>query len=274
MRMTHRLLTILALLAAIFAAVAPVHAAPDYDEAAMGTVYRQFSERADAYFEGTTSVCIVKQDVTTSAATNQQASYPFPAAAGTFEISSSDANDTGAVQIVYLDSSWDRQTVTMTLNGQTKVTSSVSAWRVLSARCANSGAQDTTNQGTIYVFTGDCTSGVPDDLATILAIIPIAHGSSKGAVMTTPRSVGKGMIRAIHYALAEGVDFEVYATVIDRTATYPVKRVYGPFHLFQATGTIPLDLPLGSKTDVYLTAKTGTAAQKAWLALETFYSVR
>jgi hypothetical protein len=252
-------------------AVSPVYAAPDYDEAAMGTVYNQFSEVYDAYYEGTTAVSIVQQEVTAAAATNQQTAYPWPATAAVVKVTSTDANDTGAVILTYLDENWDRLEETLTLTGQTIVSSTATPIRVLGLRCVNSGAQDTTNQGTLYVFTGTATSGVPDALSTILAIVPIAHGESKGCVFTTPRNVTKGLLRGIHYTCAEGVDFEVYCTTIDRTQTYPVKRVFGPFMLFQANGFIPINAELDDKTDVYLTAKTGTAAQKCRLGLDVYY---
>jgi hypothetical protein len=265
------LLTITLIAIAAGFAAAPVHADPDYDEAAMGTVYNQFHETFDAFFEGTTTVCIVKQEVTAAAATNQQTAYPWIATAGTFEIASSDASDTGEVVVTYIDSFWDRKTATKTLTGQTLVTSTETAMRILSIECVNSGAQDTTNQGTIYVFTGTATSGVPDDLSKVLALIPIGVGKSKGAVFSTPRNVTKGIVKGIKYALGEGVDFYVYLNVVDRSVTYPVKKVYGPFYLFQTTGYIPLDVPLDDKMDVYLTGATGTAAQKAWLGFDVFY---
>lgn len=257
-------------IAAGFAA-APVYAAPDYDESAMGMTYNQFYETASAYFEGTTTVCIVKQDLTTAAATNQQTAYPWPSSAAVVKVTSSDANDTGAVILTYLDENWDRQEETLTLTGQTIVSSTATPIRVLGLRCVDSGAQDTTNQGTLYVFTGTATSGVPDSLATILAIVPIGYGSSKAAVYSTPRSVSKGIIKGIRYSCAEGVDFAAYLTIIDRSQTYPVKKVYGPFNLFQATGVLPVYIDIGSKTDIYMTANTGTAAQKCLLGFDVFY---
>jgi hypothetical protein len=252
-------------------ATAPVNAAPDYDEVSMDQLYNQYHEMHDAYFEGTTTVCIVKQDLTTSADTYQQTAYPFPSAAAAVKISSSDANDTGEVVLTYLDSNWDRQTVTHTLTGQTQVATTVTPIRVLSLVCNDSGAQDKTNQGTIYVYTGTATSGVPDSLSTVLAIVPIGAGRSKMCVTSIPRNVSKGLIRGIDYACAESVDFYFYLYTIDRSETYPILKQYGPFYVFQSSGRIPLNIPVNDKFDVYMTGATGTAAQKCWLNLDLYY---
>lgn len=269
---------LLTVLVALFAAT-PVLALTSEDEMLafrMGESFVHVNELYDAYWEGSTSVDIIQQTPAAAAAENQQATYNWYTSAGTFEVSSSDANDTGSVKITYLDSNWDRQTVTKTMTGQTAVAGGVNAIRILKAEYLTSGAQDTTNQGTIYVTggascTGTRSSGVPSTLSEVLCVIPIGAGVSKTCVFTTPRNIVRGAVRRVIAHTAEGVDFDVYLNIIDRTQTYPVVRKYGPFHAFQNVVDIPLNVSIGQKTDIYLTGQTGTAAQDGFFAFEVYY---
>lgn len=92
--------------------------------------------------------------------------YAYPASASVMTVSSSSANDaaagTGArtVKISGLDSNWDRADETVTLNGQTAVTTTTSFIRVFRMEIMTWGSGGT-NAGVIYVGTGTVTSGVP-----------------------------------------------------------------------------------------------------------------
>jgi len=90
--------------------------------------------------------------------------YPWPTAAETLDVVSDDANDddgsTGArtVEIEGLDSNWDVQTETVTMDGTTAVTTTNSFLRVYRARVVTAGSSGT-NEGTI-TFTNTTSSNV------------------------------------------------------------------------------------------------------------------
>ena len=80
--------------------------------------------------------------------------YPWPTAAETLNVVSSDANDTSAgtgartVEIEGLNSNWNVLTETVSMNGTTNVTTTNSFLRVYRARVVTAGSTET-NAGTI-----------------------------------------------------------------------------------------------------------------------------
>lgn len=114
--------------------------------------------------------------VGTSEATlwEQGGRYSFPSSASTMTVSSSDANDTAAgtgartVQIYGLDANYLEVDETVTLNGQTAVTTTNSYIRKHRAivRSAGSGGEAA---GIIYIGTGTVTAGVPANIFTTIA---------------------------------------------------------------------------------------------------------
>ena len=92
--------------------------------------------------------------------------YVYPPSATTMTVSSSDANDTSAgtgartIQISGLDGSYNEISETITMNGQTPVTTSNSYLRVNRALVLTAGSGGA-NAGIIYVGTGTVTAGVP-----------------------------------------------------------------------------------------------------------------
>jgi hypothetical protein len=92
--------------------------------------------------------------------------YVYPPSATTMTVSSSDVNDTSAgtgartVLISGLDGSYNEISETITMNGQTPVTTSNSYLRVNRALVLTAGSGGV-NAGIIYVGTGTVTSGVP-----------------------------------------------------------------------------------------------------------------
>lgn len=99
--------------------------------------------------------------------------YAYPPSATTMTVSSSDANDTSAgtgartVLISGLDGSYNEISETITMNGQTPVTTSNSYLRVNRALVLTAGSGGA-NAGIIYVGTGTVTSGVPANKYTTI----------------------------------------------------------------------------------------------------------
>jgi hypothetical protein len=99
--------------------------------------------------------------------------YSYPPSATTMTVSSSNTNDTSAgtgartVLISGLDGDYDEISETITLNGQTAVTTINSFLRVNRAIVLTAGSGGV-NAGIIYVGTGTVTSGVPANIYTTI----------------------------------------------------------------------------------------------------------
>jgi len=99
--------------------------------------------------------------------------YSYPPSASTMTVSSSDVNDTSAgtgartVQIFGLDGSYNEASETISLNGQTAVTTVNSYIRMNRALVLTAGSGGA-NAGNIYVGTGTVTAGVPANIYTII----------------------------------------------------------------------------------------------------------
>ena len=99
--------------------------------------------------------------------------YSYPPSASTMTVSSSDVNDTSAgtgartVLISGLDASYNEASETITLNGQTAVTTVNTYIRMNRALVLTAGSGGS-NAGNIYVGTGTVTSGVPANIYTII----------------------------------------------------------------------------------------------------------
>lgn len=115
--------------------------------------------------------------------------YSYPAAAAVVYVSSSSTNDTSAgtgartVFIQGLDSNYLPLSETVTLNGQTQVSTSGSFLRVFRAYVVTAGSGGT-NAGDIYVGTTGASSGVPT--GTFYAKIAAGEGQTLMAVYTVP----------------------------------------------------------------------------------------
>lgn len=113
---------------------------------------------------------------------------PFPAAASTVTVSSSDAADTllgtGArsVQVSGLDAAYNPIDELVVLNGQTPVTSARSYLRVFAVAVVSAGSSGA-NVGDIYVGTGAVAAGVP---ALVLMRARPSNNVSQSAVYTVP----------------------------------------------------------------------------------------
>ena len=99
--------------------------------------------------------------------------YSYPPSATTMTVSSSDTNDTSAgtgartVQIAGLDGDYNEISETITLNGQTAVTTTNYFLRVNRALVLTAGSGGV-NAGIIYVGTGTVTLGVPANVYTTI----------------------------------------------------------------------------------------------------------
>ncbi len=106
--------------------------------------------------------------------------YTFSTSANIMYISSSDNGDTQDMEVQGLDSSWEPSVQTVTLTGQTVATFSTMI-RVF--RVKNLGTTD--NAGNVYVgTTSSVTAGVPDDPATVRAIMGIGNNQTLMAIWT------------------------------------------------------------------------------------------
>ena len=114
--------------------------------------------------------------------------YSHPSSASTMTVSSSSTADTSAgtgartVEIFGLDADYNEVSETITLNGQTAVTTTNTYLRMNRAivRSAGSGEQ---NAGVIYVGTGTVTAGVP---ANKYATIAVGDNQTLMCVWTVP----------------------------------------------------------------------------------------
>ena len=99
--------------------------------------------------------------------------YSYPPSAITMTVSSSDTNDTSAgtgartIQILGLDGNYNEISETITMNGQTAVTTTNSFLRVNRALVLTAGSGGA-NAGIIYVGTGTVTLGVPANIYTTI----------------------------------------------------------------------------------------------------------
>ena len=120
----------------------------------------------------------------------QGGAYSHPSSASTMTLSSSNANDTSAgtgartVEVFGLDTNYDEISETVSLSGQTGVSTTNSYLRAnrIIVRSAGSGA---TNAGVIYMGTGTVTAGVP---ANIFSTVGAGLGQTLQSFWTVPNN--------------------------------------------------------------------------------------
>lgn len=104
--------------------------------------------------------------------------YAYPSSAAAMSVSSDDDTDTSVVTIEGLDENYNLASETVTLTGQTAVTTSTSFIRIYRA-----SVDSDEPSGNIYIGTGTVTSGVP---ANKFAHIPVGENQTLMAVWTVP----------------------------------------------------------------------------------------
>lgn len=117
-----------------------------------------------------------------------QSLITFPSSAIQMKVSSTSANDTSAgtgartVVVQGLDANYNEISETVTLNGQTAVTTTASFLRINYAYVATAGSANSA-AGDIYIGTGTVTSGVP---ATVYDIIKLDYNTTITGSYTVP----------------------------------------------------------------------------------------
>jgi len=112
----------------------------------------------------------------------------YPAAALQMTVSSADADDTSAgtgartVLITGLDANYAVISETVTMNGQTAVTTTNSFLRI-NAMLVTTAGTSLANEGVIYIGSGTVTSGVP---ATIYNVIAAGFNNATSSQYTIP----------------------------------------------------------------------------------------
>lgn len=191
----------------------------------------------------------------------------YPAAATTMTVSSSSAADTAAgtgartVTVQGLDADFNVQSETVTLNGQSAVTTVNSYIRmnILTVITAGTGAK---NAGIIYIGTGSISTGKP---AVVYSSIPASFNRSQQGFYTIPNGY-------TGYLLRQSVTTDTAAT----QALLYTRLFGGLFTLvrinevgvsgFSRDFKLPLALP--AKTDIDLRALVGTGTGKVTGAYE------
>jgi hypothetical protein len=111
--------------------------------------------------------------------------YTFSTAAAIHYISSSAPGDTEDIEVQGLDASWNVQTITVTLAGQTKTQIGSGETFIRIFRMINKGSTDLV--GNVFAYEDDTVSGgVPDTANKIRAIIEGDDNQTQMAIYTIP----------------------------------------------------------------------------------------
>lgn len=203
----------------------------------------------------------------------------YPTAAFTVAVSSSSANDvntsgSGAwkVEVDVLDTDYVTHTITLSLNGQTKVvdTSLVgNAFRINDVRVVDAGA-NFVNAGDIYVYdtTSAVTAGVPQDSTKIFHKILAGEVTGRGAFYTVPKGcklqtqqVRAGITDAVNTNRSGTVTFKAYVMTGGKLipTAYPITgQISSGLGLVEVSPDWALAFP--EKTDIVLQAKCSAAS--------------
>lgn len=184
--------------------------------------------------------------------------------ASQLKVSSSDAADAAQVKIEGLDSNWEYLSETVTLTGQSQVTTTNSFLRVNRAYTVDSGQQD----GVVYIYTGGASSGVPSTPANTLERI----NANKGVSRTARWSVEAGHKAQIvkfggHTTSANNITFELKKQGGANGASHVVyeKAISAEEQIFEGAEGLIFE----EKTDimVILTSDSGTDGADGFLQL-------
>lgn len=184
--------------------------------------------------------------------------YTYPSAATTMTVSSSDANDTSAgtgartVVVSGLDGNYAEISETVTLNGQTGVSTTNSFLRVFRLQVTSAGSGEE-NAGVIYVGTGTVTAGVP---ANTFGTIPAGENQSLMAIWTVPAGYTAFMNRLLFSSFGNSnvtVVMALYAR--PEGQVFQVKQEYTTSRQTNELDFCP-PLKFDEKTDIEIRGRT------------------
>jgi hypothetical protein len=181
-------------------------------------------------------------------------------------VSSSSASDTAAgtgartVLITGLDANYDVITDTVTMNGQTAVTTTKSFLRINNMLVATAGT-GLANAGIIYIGSGAVTSGVP---AVIYNVIAVGYNNATSSQYTVPAGyTGYLIIARISLAQDTGTSLITARTRFVGTNGIPIT---GPLVVANnniSTQPFPYPLSIAEKTRIQGEAIGGAANNEA-----------
>ena len=185
--------------------------------------------------------------------------YAWPTSAAQLTVSSSDANDdsggSGAetVTVYGLDEDYEEINETVTLDGQTGVTTTNSYLRIQSLQVASAGATGS-NEGIVYIGTGEITDGKP---ATVYGLIAIGHNRSEHGWWTVPAGNTFYMVQgdaSTDSNKGTEIDFYIRESGGLFTLRYNI-------HLFSGNAVVPFTMPfkVEAKSDIEVRAVAAQA---------------
>lgn len=206
----------------------------------------------------------------------------YPSAGFTFAVSSSNANDintsgSGAwkVEVDVLDTDYVPYTITLNLDGQTKVVDTQlasKAFRINDVRVIDVGG-NLVNAGDIYVYdtTSTVTAGVPQDTTKIFHKILAGEVTGRGAFYTVPKGckiqtqqVRAGITDATNTNRSGVVIFHAHVMTNGKLipTSFPITgQISAGQGLIEVDPNWPLVFP--EKTDINLQAKCSAASTVA-----------
>lgn len=192
----------------------------------------------------------------------------YPAVATLVTVSSSSANDTAAgtgartITLSGLDAAFNPLTETVTLNGQTAVTSVNLYYRLnpLATLTAGSGGK---NAGVIYAGTGTVTAGVP---ATIYSSMAVGYNESHQAFYTVPAGMTAYATDVSATSDTAGVQILLYSRTNGGLFTVRRTNQIG-ISGFSRVNQLPISFPAGTDIEYRALVATGTAKVSAQFEL-------
>lgn len=184
--------------------------------------------------------------------------YTYLASEAPLTLSSGDVDDTSAgagartVFVEGLDGNYNEVTETISLNGQTGVTTVNSYLRIFRMRVMTAGATEG-NEGVIYGGTGTVTSGVP---ANVYAQLEVGLNQTTMGLYTVP--AGKtAYITELNFSLGSGKELNAFLVVREFNSTFQVKF---ETHIYQTAFEHPIGFPfkVPEKSDIELRATSST----------------
>ena len=194
----------------------------------------------------------------------------YPDSPAFFKISSSSVDDTDAgsgarsIKVVGLNEDGDLDNETVGINGRTEVTLTKKFFRVFRLIVKTTGTPRAPNTGTIYLYSGSSTLGVPDDTGQIYSAISAEDGQSLQSSVTIPK--GKtGVLLSVMWSSNAKSDKAIFLRMLAREndntlplttnedSPFVTKDVFNLERILQQDIEAPVSFP--ELTDIELQAK-------------------